>query len=170
MLGIECATEGANGIRVRGASGLFPCKRAELFLGNAGTALRPLTAALAQGKTFDAGAAESGSPVLDLPPITQQATSLNGVSDPSAVSSIQNVLFALAPGELSSFTPTQNGGFIAFLEKRVAPPEEEIKGALPNYIKTLQTSRQNEAFSAWMRKELELSALSLSGVGGNSAQ
>src|SRR5205814_4681229 len=32
--------------RVRGAGGPFPVKKAELFLGNAGTALRPLTAAL----------------------------------------------------------------------------------------------------------------------------
>ena len=32
---------------IKGAGGVFPAKRAELFLGNAGTALRPLTAALA---------------------------------------------------------------------------------------------------------------------------
>ena len=33
--------------RVSGVGGMFPVKKAELFLGNAGTALRPLTAALA---------------------------------------------------------------------------------------------------------------------------
>ena len=33
--------------RVSGVGGVFPVKRAELFLGNAGTAFRPLTAALA---------------------------------------------------------------------------------------------------------------------------
>ena len=33
--------------RVRGLGGAFPAKRADLFLGNAGTAFRPLTAALA---------------------------------------------------------------------------------------------------------------------------
>ena len=33
--------------RVRGVGGAFPVKKAELFLGNAGTAFRPLTAALA---------------------------------------------------------------------------------------------------------------------------
>ena len=33
--------------RVKGAGGVFPVKQAELFLGNAGTAFRPLTAALA---------------------------------------------------------------------------------------------------------------------------
>jgi 3-phosphoshikimate 1-carboxyvinyltransferase len=36
-----------DGNRVRGVGGLFPVKRADLFLGNAGTAFRPLTAALA---------------------------------------------------------------------------------------------------------------------------
>lgn len=36
-----------DGARVRGVGGLFPVKKADLFLGNAGTALRPLTAALA---------------------------------------------------------------------------------------------------------------------------
>jgi 3-phosphoshikimate 1-carboxyvinyltransferase len=46
-LGIDCAGEGAHEVRVRGAAGVFPHKRAELFLGNAGTAFRPLTAALA---------------------------------------------------------------------------------------------------------------------------
>src|SRR3954470_20545367 len=41
-LGVEIA-----GSRVRGAGGVFPVKQADLFLGNAGTAVRPLTAALA---------------------------------------------------------------------------------------------------------------------------
>ena len=36
-----------DGNRVRGVGGLFPVKHADLFLGNAGTAFRPLTSALA---------------------------------------------------------------------------------------------------------------------------
>ena len=46
-LGVECIAEGAHCMRVRGAGGVWPVQTAELFLGNAGTALRPLTAALA---------------------------------------------------------------------------------------------------------------------------
>ena len=34
-------------LRVQGAGGVFPVRSAELFLGNAGTAFRPLTAVLA---------------------------------------------------------------------------------------------------------------------------
>ncbi len=48
LLGIHWERQGqGNDFLVRGAAGAFPVKQAELFLGNAGTAFRPLTAALA---------------------------------------------------------------------------------------------------------------------------
>ena len=43
-LGIDWSRDGER-CRVRGVGGPFPVKAAELFLGNAGTAFRPLTAA-----------------------------------------------------------------------------------------------------------------------------
>ncbi|MDR2787232.1 MAG: bifunctional 3-phosphoshikimate 1-carboxyvinyltransferase/cytidylate kinase [Candidatus Accumulibacter sp.] len=48
-LGVEMTPLDAGVWRVRGAGGIFPVRRAELFLGNAGTAFRSLTAALALG-------------------------------------------------------------------------------------------------------------------------
>ncbi len=46
-LGIDWRRGEDNDFAVRGAGGPFPVKQAELFLGNAGTAFRPLTAVLA---------------------------------------------------------------------------------------------------------------------------
>ena len=46
-LGIKCEKFAENAWRVTGCNGQFPNKQAALFLGNAGTAFRPLTAALA---------------------------------------------------------------------------------------------------------------------------
>jgi len=46
-LGIGLEPKGPNCWRVRGAGGVFPVKQGDLFMGNAGTAIRPLTAALA---------------------------------------------------------------------------------------------------------------------------
>lgn len=46
-LGIEWQRGAGSDFLVRGAGGDFPVKQAELFLGNAGTAFRPLTAVLA---------------------------------------------------------------------------------------------------------------------------
>ena len=46
-LGVKCENFAENAWRVTGCGGQFPNKNAALFLGNAGTAFRPLTAALA---------------------------------------------------------------------------------------------------------------------------
>jgi 3-phosphoshikimate 1-carboxyvinyltransferase len=46
-LGVKIAPLGEKCFRVRGCGGAFPIQEADLFLGNAGTAFRPLTAALA---------------------------------------------------------------------------------------------------------------------------
>jgi 3-phosphoshikimate 1-carboxyvinyltransferase len=46
-LGVPCETSGARIVEVRGTAGHFAVKEAALFLGNAGTAFRPLTAVLA---------------------------------------------------------------------------------------------------------------------------
>lgn len=46
-LGVSWSREEGGVVRIRGVGGVFPVKQAELFLGNAGTAFRPLTAALA---------------------------------------------------------------------------------------------------------------------------
>ncbi len=46
-LGVQVESLGDNSYRVTGCGGDFPVKQAKLFLGNAGTAFRPLTAALA---------------------------------------------------------------------------------------------------------------------------
>ena len=48
ILGVHCAQQGdSHDYSVQGVAGVFPARQAELFLGNAGTAFRPLTAALA---------------------------------------------------------------------------------------------------------------------------
>jgi 3-phosphoshikimate 1-carboxyvinyltransferase len=47
QLGVGLDRSGAERVRVTGCAGRFPIKEADLFLGNAGTAFRPLTAALA---------------------------------------------------------------------------------------------------------------------------
>jgi len=47
VLGVKVESLGDNAYRITGCGGNFPVKEAKLFLGNAGTAFRPLTAALA---------------------------------------------------------------------------------------------------------------------------
>jgi 3-phosphoshikimate 1-carboxyvinyltransferase len=65
-----------SGARVEGVGGPFPVKKAELFLGNAGTALRPLAAALA----FSSGEYRlSGVPRMHERPIGDLVDALRGI-------------------------------------------------------------------------------------------
>jgi len=62
--------------RIKGVGGAFPVKKAELFLGNAGTAFRPLTAALA----FSGGEYRlSGVPRMHERPIGDLVDALRGI-------------------------------------------------------------------------------------------
>jgi 3-phosphoshikimate 1-carboxyvinyltransferase len=62
--------------KVKGVGGAFPVKQAELFLGNAGTAFRPLTAALA----FSGGEYKlSGVPRMHERPIGDLVDALRGI-------------------------------------------------------------------------------------------
>ena len=67
-LGIALS-ESTDGMTIRGSGGAFAQKKADLFLGNAGTALRPLTAALAlsEGEYYVSGVARMHErPIGDL--------------------------------------------------------------------------------------------------------
>ncbi|MFZ2161259.1 MAG: bifunctional 3-phosphoshikimate 1-carboxyvinyltransferase/cytidylate kinase [Sideroxyarcus sp.] len=62
-LGVKVESLGNIAYRVTGCGGNFPNKQAELFLGNAGTAFRPLVAALAlSGGSYEMFGGTSGSP------------------------------------------------------------------------------------------------------------
>lgn len=65
-LGVRWEEAGARTVRVHGAAGAFPVRRAELSLGNAGTAYRPLTAVLA---VMNGEFRLSGVPRMDERPI-----------------------------------------------------------------------------------------------------
>ena len=74
-LGVRCERAG-DALRIDGAGGAFPAKRAELFLGNAGTAFRPLAAALA----FCAGEYRlTGVPRMHERPIGDLVEALNAI-------------------------------------------------------------------------------------------
>ncbi len=76
-LGVVWAREGeTHNFRVQGVAGRFPVKSADLFLGNAGTAFRPLTAALAlAGGDYKL----SGVPRMHERPIGDLVDALRGI-------------------------------------------------------------------------------------------
>jgi len=75
-LGVTVEALGGHAYRVQGCAGDFPVKDAQLFLGNAGTAFRPLTAALAlAGGHYQL----SGVPRMHERPIADLVDALSGL-------------------------------------------------------------------------------------------
>lgn len=72
-LGVVCDAIHVNPLMVRGAGGVFPQRQAELFVGNAGTALRPLAAVLALSR---GQYVLSGSPRMHQRPIADLVDAL----------------------------------------------------------------------------------------------
>jgi 3-phosphoshikimate 1-carboxyvinyltransferase len=75
QLGVAISDQGAGRVSVRGAA-RFPVQEADLFMGNAGTAIRPLTAALAM---MGGGYRLSGVPRMHERPIGDLADALNAL-------------------------------------------------------------------------------------------
>ena len=96
-----------SGERIAGAGGAFPVRKADLFLGNAGTAFRPLTAALA----FSGGEYTlTGVPRMEERPIRDLVDGLRGIG--ARIDYLKNDGFpplAIHPGEISSAEPRVRG-------------------------------------------------------------
>lgn len=111
QLGIGIQSLGVNSYRIRGAGGTFPIKDAALFLGNAGTAFRPLTAALAlSGGNYRL----SGVPRMHERPIRDLVDGLRQIG--AAVDYLQNDGYpplALKSAALSLSSPIQVRGDVS---------------------------------------------------------
>jgi len=139
-------------------------QQAQTLARQAGAAFHSaLTNALAQGKSFEDVAKEQKVDVLQLAPFSQITRSVPQLEGRPEFSTIKNVALTLAPGEISSFTPTGSGGVVVRLKSRLELPELRVKTEVPNYLANLRRSRQAEAFSEWFRKELELAKMNLPG-------
>jgi len=145
--------------------------QARILANSAGIDLqRTLNAALAQGKTFETAAAEANLQVIDLPPFSQKTQSLMELRNQADLSAVKNVAFTLSPGKLSAYNPGRDGGFILYLDERVPVTDAQVQTGLPEFTKTLRQNRQYEAFSEWLRKELEVAHITLAGEKKTAAQ
>jgi len=145
---VERHPDGPRDFTVRGAGGAFPVKRAALFLGNAGTAFRPLTAALA----FSHGSYElTGVPRMHERPIGDLVDALRSMGadirylgasgfPPLAIGAgrIQSNARVSVRGEVSSqfvtalimALPLAGGGTVEILGELISRPYVDMTASL----------------------------------------
>lgn len=122
-----------------------------------------LTNAMASGKSFEEAVREAGFEPADIPPFARSTRIIEGLPPGLDSGSVRSASFETAPGEISGFQPSREGGFILFVEELIEADEEEMKEALPEYLAEMRRRNASRAFEDWMRNEAQRANLMLAG-------
>lgn len=118
-----------------------------------------VTAALAQGKSFAAAAAELNSKPVQLEPFSLVTQTLSGLDLRFNFPQLKDTAFNLKSGSASRFIAGSEGGFVLFLKERRPVDEAIVKAGLNGYLEEQRRQRQDEAFGEWFQKEFSKSGL-----------
>jgi hypothetical protein len=144
----------------------FKRREAQRLTREAGTALATtIQSGLASGKDFDSLVREAGHQSVDVSPFTRKERIVPGLPLQVDISPLANTAFNLAAGQASNFQPSRDGGYIAFVEKFVPAPDDEVQREVPQFVQDLRRRNASEAFNQWFVKEMQLAQLNLPGDG-----
>jgi hypothetical protein len=87
------------------------------------------------------------------PPLSLSTRSLTNVESHVSLYQFKQAVFTTSPGKASVFTPTQDGGFIAYVQSKLPLDETKLKADLPSFMNSIRQARLNEAFNMWVSVE-----------------
>ena len=117
-----------------------------------------LTNGLAGGKSFTAICTEAKLQPEMPPPLSLSTRSLTNVESHVSLHEYKQAAFGTPPGKASVFTPTADGGFIAFVQAKLPLDETKLKADLPGFMNSFRQARQHEAFNLWVNGEAQRDA------------
>jgi parvulin-like peptidyl-prolyl isomerase len=92
---------------------------------------------------------------VPLSPFSLSTRSIPELETHLAPDQFKQIAFSTTPGTVSQFRPTPDGGLIAYVKQKLPMDDVKMKADMPNFLATLRSARQNEAFNMWFRKEAE---------------
>jgi peptidyl-prolyl cis-trans isomerase D len=111
---------------------------------------------LAQGKSFAEICAAAKVKLVEIPPFSVSTQALTNY-DASTLNQFKQAAFGSAPGKVTAYYPLEDSGVVLFVKAKLPISEERMKRELPGFVNLVRSSRQNEAFQLWFRKEAERS-------------
>lgn len=122
----------------------------------AGTAFyQTLTNKLAQGMAFTNICAEARVVPVSLPPFSLSTRDLPEAENFASLNQIKQAAFSTAPGKVSAFDPTADGGMILYVKAKLPIDQAKLDADMPRFLSSLRSSRQNEAFNDWLNREAQ---------------
>ena len=112
---------------------------------------RTLTNSMAQGKSFAAACVEAKLKPVALPPFSLSTRSLPDVD--VSMDQLKQLAFGTAPGKVSGFQGTRDGGIILYVKAKLPLDEARMQADLPAFMRQERQKRQDEAFHLWFSKQ-----------------
>lgn len=113
------------------------------------------TNGLAQGKAFTNICAEAHLQPTELPPFSISTRSLPEAEEFIDLTQLKQTAFSIAPGKVSPFQPTHDGGMILYVKAKLPLDQSKAQSDLPAFVANLRRTRQQEAFEAWFNKLID---------------
>lgn len=112
-----------------------------------------LTNAIALKKSFTEACLDAKYSPVSLPPFSRSTRALENVQLPVNLNEIKRVAFDLAPGQVSQFIPTREGGMIIYVRSVLPIDEQKMHKELPQFIASIRQTRLYEAADLWLQKQ-----------------
>ena len=108
---------------------------------------------MAAGRSFAQTAVAEGFTPVVLSPFSLSSAEVPEAGDRAPIRDLKEAAFTTAPGRVSRFMPTAEGGFVLYVQ-RLEPMDTTKKTAdLPAFIAQMRRGRESEAFNIWINNE-----------------
>lgn len=108
---------------------------------------------MAAGKTFAAVAFADGLDPKVLPPFALSTQDMPELEGHTTMNQLKEVALVTSPGSASPFVPTDDGGFILYVQSRLPIDEEKMAADMPQFITELRNQRASQAYDDWRMHE-----------------
>ncbi len=112
-----------------------------------------LKANVKAGQNFATEAVSLGYTPEILPPFSLSTQDMPELKDRASLSQIMEAAFPTPVGSSSDFEPTDDGGFVIYVQKQLPVDETAMKSDLPQYVAKLRSKRAFEIFEDWVNVE-----------------
>ncbi|HSH38813.1 MAG TPA: SurA N-terminal domain-containing protein [Chthoniobacterales bacterium] len=137
-------------------------KQSEMLTARATEITNKIREAMNAGTPIEAAAQQAGVAVEKVPPFAlsdppkpKPAPDQPAPPETADLQSIKGAVSELSAGEISAFTPTQNGGLIAIVEKRDPADPAGYEAGKAMFAQRYVRSKREIAFFEWLRERRE---------------
>lgn len=117
---------------------------------------RAVTNGLAAGKKFSSICVEAGVKPVTVPALSLSTRAVPAVEEHVDLRQFKSAAFTTQVGRASGFVGSAGGGFVVFVREKLPIELAKLNAELPAFANSVRSTRQNEAYSDWFRRQAEM--------------